>query len=302
MVVDNVTLQIGPDVWLRSAESREMNVKLGGALSVTTGARSRDGTPQLALNGGLQTERGTYLLNIGGVVQRTFAIEGGNLQFYDDPALNPSLDISAIYSAPQFSVTYGGRNDVRIRARIRGTLSEPRLFLDSADSLALSQSDLISYLLVGGPSLDISGGRNSYNQLFGVGLSSFANLGASFLVGRFVDYVQVQTAAERLQTANLTNANLLTGTSLGLGKQLNDRTFLALNAGVCQFLKGSGQLDPITLAQNIGVKLEYQIKPQIGIAASSEPSLSALFCGQARGFTTQSVRQYGFDLFRTLRW
>jgi translocation and assembly module TamB len=302
LVVDNVTLQMGPDVWLRSAESREMNVKLGGALSVTTGGRARDGTPQLALNGELRTERGTYLLNLASVVARTFSIENGNLRFYDDPELNPALDISAVYVAPQVSVTYGGRNDVRIRVRIRGTLSQPTLSLESADSLALSASDLISYLLVGAPSFDIAGGRNSYtSQLSSVALTSFANLGASRLVGRFIDYVQVQTAAEKFQIANLTQSSLLTGAALGLGKQLNDKTFLALNAGVCQFFKGSSQLDPITLAQNIGVKLEYQIRPQLGIAASSEPSLSALFCGQARGFTT-SVRQYGFDLFRTFRW
>ncbi|MBK6486494.1 MAG: translocation/assembly module TamB domain-containing protein [Gemmatimonadetes bacterium] len=122
--VDNVRIEMGSDVRVRSAEA---DIKLGGAVNVTVGARRGATAPQLALDGALQTERGYYRLDLGGLVQRTFTVEGGELRFLNETDLNPILNISALHTVRQISSTYGGRNDVRIRVLVQGTLIQPRL-------------------------------------------------------------------------------------------------------------------------------------------------------------------------------
>lgn len=110
LTVANVPITMGRDVWLRSSEA---NINLGGFVSITRGrvARGRDaGQLQLALDGPLQTVRGTYRLNLG-PVQRTFEVQSGEIRFFGDPDLNPTLDISAVHTVRQYS-QQGGRPDV----------------------------------------------------------------------------------------------------------------------------------------------------------------------------------------------
>src|SRR5690606_27769779 len=91
--VGNVTVSAGPDLWMRSSEA---DVKLGGSLAVTAGRSQRGGDRgerQLALDGTLVAERGTYRLTLG-VLQRTFEVEaGGTVRFFGDPDNNPALNI-----------------------------------------------------------------------------------------------------------------------------------------------------------------------------------------------------------------
>src|SRR5688572_19676225 len=88
---------MGSDVWLRSAEA---NINLGGSVAVTFGHRGEEDRTldQLALEGELTTNRGTYRLNLGGIVQSTFTVESGTVRFYGDPDFNPTLDIDALHT------------------------------------------------------------------------------------------------------------------------------------------------------------------------------------------------------------
>lgn len=300
--VDNVRIAMGSDVRVRSEEA---DIKLGGAVNVTVGERRGGNAPQLALDGALQTERGYYRLDLGGLVQRTFTVEGGELRFLNETELNPILNISAIHTVRQVSSTYGGRNDVRIRVRVQGTLTQPRLHLESADSLQLSESDLISYLVAGVPSFGIGGGlaENRFSaQSFALStLSSY--ISAKFSGGLF-DYVNIQTTSGNGSgQEQQSRQGLLNGVQFGIGKQLGDRTFLSLTTGLCRLGAAGGQLSPVDLAQIIGVKLEQRLTDGYGFAFSLEPPLDKLFCdtGVDRSFTT-TRRQYGFDLFRSWRW
>jgi translocation and assembly module TamB len=307
----NVEIVMGNDVWLESDEAR---IKLTGSVNVTVNPGSeRRGGPELALEGRLVTERGTYRLNLGGIVQRTFVIEGGELRFLGEPGFNPLLDISALYTVRQISATYGGRNDVRIRARVLGTLERPTLVLESADTLsALSPSDMISYLLTNRPSFGISGDVGQNAELASAILfGTFSSWVASWWSGGPFDYVQILTAADRFRLPSQSQQrsfDLLEGAELGVGRQLNDRTFIALTAGLCQFqqvlrLGSTRQLDPLGIAASIGVKLEHQLGRGYGASLSLEPPLNALLCSQAidPGFTA-ALRQYSFDLFRVWRY
>ncbi|MEO6444923.1 MAG: translocation/assembly module TamB domain-containing protein [Gemmatimonadaceae bacterium] len=301
LTVENVRISMGPDVRVRSAEA---DIKLGGAVNVTVGRRRNNGgTQQLALDGSLQTERGYYRLDLGGVVQRTFTVEGGELRFLNETELNPILNISAIHTVRQASSAYGGRNDVRIRVRVVGTLARPRLVLESADSLQLSESDLISYLVAGVPSFGIGGGlaENRFTAS-SIAISTLSSFLSSRFSGGLVDYVSIQTATTSSQQQQQSRQGLLNGVQFGIGKQLGERTFLSLTTGLGCSATGR-QLNPVDIAATIGMKLEQRLARGYGFSFSVEPPLNLLLCGSGsdRSFTT-TRRQVGFDIFRAWRW
>jgi translocation and assembly module TamB len=303
LTVDDVNVVMGPDVWLRSTEA---NINLGGALRVTTARGAADAAPALALGGTLATERGTYRLNVGVALQRTFEVERGTLRFFEsDVDINPALDVSAIHTVRQVS---SGRRDVRVRARIGGTLAQPTLTLESADpTLQLSQSELISYLVTGAPSFDVAGQGGTVGSLL---LPSLGGLITSSL-GGVADVIQIETvnSLDRQSGGSLgrTTGSLLGGTRLAAGWQIGDRQFLSANLGLCQLgnaLSGNGGFSADGLQQSIGLKYEYRFPRALTLSAGLEPSTTAFLCSTSGATTVRNFvptpRQFGFDLLR--RW
>jgi translocation and assembly module TamB len=121
--IENVQIRMGSDVWLRSSEA---NINLGGSVAVTRARSSATGNPfdQLALDGTLTTNRGTYRLNLAGIVQRTFLVESGTVQFFGDADFNPELNISATHTVHRSSTNLA-QQDIRVLVNIRGTLARP---------------------------------------------------------------------------------------------------------------------------------------------------------------------------------
>lgn len=301
LTVRNAIVAIGPDVRIQSAEA---NIKLGGELEITVGRNPRRPTaaPELALLGRLRTERGTYILDMGPGVKRLFSVENGELRFLGDPDLNPSLDINALYVVRQSTQGVGGRNDVRIRVKLQGTFQQPRLSFESADSLSLSESDMISYLVTGGPSYEISGIASSSG--FGTTASRFASswfasVLSQRLSGGLFDYVEVSRANNALlpsQGAGLANS-VFSGVQLGFGRQISDRTWVTLQAGLC---RGQGQGQGLPNINSFGAKLERILAGGYGFSLSADPSTKDLFCG-SEGFAP-TPRQYGLDFYRAWRF
>ena len=300
-----VSITMGPDVWLRSPEA---NIKLGGSVNVIRAAGlASSGTPQLAVDGALRTERGTFLVRFGDLLQRNFTVEGGEIRFYGDPDFNPTLNISTLYTVRQRSTLYSDRS-IRIRAKLAGTLVQPRLDFESADSLQISPSDLISYLISGRPTSDI-GGLAAYD----VRDLLFTNVGAALSArfsGQYFDYVQLQSLLGRDAGAAASNnliADLgiaLAGTSVGAGKQLTDRIFLSLTTGLCPLQTFVSQSSNNTnLADLVGGSLEIAIRSGLGVSVSREPPLAAVLCTQlTNGFAANRGSQLSIDLFRSWRW
>ena len=156
LFVNDVPVTMGRDVNIRSSEA---NITLGGSVSITRGRVLRGnnaGRYQLALDGTLQTVRGSYRLNAG-PVQRTFDVEGGEIRFRGDPDPNlAEMDIRALHTVRTFSQSTA-RQDVRVRVNIGGTLGSPRATFSTPDSSRVSDSDILSYLVTGGPSNEILG-------------------------------------------------------------------------------------------------------------------------------------------------
>jgi autotransporter translocation and assembly factor TamB len=289
--LDNVNVDIGPDVWLRSSEA---NIKLGGSLNVTM-APVPGQAPQLALQGSLSADKGTYRLNlVDPFVQPTFDVQSGTLLFFGTSDLNPGLNIAAIHTVRQPRQSANGR-DVRVEVDITGTLSQPQLTLRNPDNLPLSESDLLSYLVTGEPAVGLD---NTSNQLASVGLRTVSNLLVSALPRNVLDYVDIQTAGTDPTLATSPSYYGLLNTRAVLGKQIGSRWFLGLSTGLCF-------VNQVAFKENLGLQLEYRISSLYSAQAAIEPGSSNTRCDKSATTTispTQTPSQLGFDLFRNWRF
>jgi hypothetical protein len=291
--LENVAVDIGPDVWLRSSEA---NIKLGGSLTVTLASPTPAEPPRLALEGNLSADKGTYRLNlVDPFIQPTFDVQSGTLRFFGTPDLNPALDIKAIHTVRQPQKSVNGR-DVRVEVDITGTLARPQLALRNPDNLPLSESDLLSYLVTGEPAVGLD---NTGTQVASLGVRTIANIFTNALPKNLLDILELQTAtpgADPTLTAN--NASYYTSllnTRAVLGKQLGSRWFLGLSTGLC----------PSAFKENLGLQLEYRISSVYSAQAAIEPGSSNTGCGRNPTLTvqpTQTPSQLGFDLFRNWRF
>jgi translocation and assembly module TamB len=310
LTIANVPIQMGRDVWLRSSEA---NINLGGQVNITRGqvTRGRDaGRLQLALDGPLQTVRGTYRLNLG-PVQRTFEVEQGEIRFYGDPDNNPTLAVDALHTVRQYS-QQGVRPDVRVRVHMGGTLNQPTLLLSTPDSVRVTNSDLISYLVTGGPSFEIGGtNKDLSTTALSVVLGSFGSVLGGKAAGGVCDDANVSTAGLEGYGGKIKDVGggVLSGIRLGCAKQVGERTFVRLDAGLCQIgqlVSGSGGGNPLSFTDALGLKLDYLLGPGLSASFGVEPPTSAVLCSvnanaSARGFVP-TPRQVGFDLFRVWRF
>ena len=296
LTLENVTVDIGPDVWLRSSEA---NIKLGGSLNVTMSPTAPGQPPQLALQGNLSADKGTYRLNlVDPFVQPTFDVQRGTLTFFGTPDLNPLLDIAAIHTVRQPRIQTANGRDVRVEVDITGTLARPQLALKNPDNLPLSESDLLSYLVTGEPAVGLD---NTGTQVAALGVRTAANLLVSALPKNVVDYLEIQTAApgtDPNQTSSTSQYYGLLNTRAVLGKQVGSKWFVGLSTGLCF-------VNPSLFRENLGLQLEYRISPVLSAQAAIEPG-SSVRCdptGQKPVIQpNQTPSQLGFDLFRNWRF
>jgi translocation and assembly module TamB len=306
--VQNVTIRMGSDVWLRSEEA---NIGLGGFVNVTRERVLRGpnaGRTQLAVEGPLQTTRGTYRLNLG-PVQRSFTVQSGEVRFYGDPDFNATLNIDAQHVVRQVS-QQTARPEVRVNVHIGGTRLSPTAELSTPDSVRVTTADLIAYLTTGGPSTEISGRGTDYTStLTRAVLTSWGSLISNKVPGGLCDDAQFSNIGLDAYGGRLqgTTNRVLQGTRFNCAKQLSDRLFVRLDAGLC----GVGRLvDPsaagsnISFADALGAKFDYRLASEYTLSLGVEPPSSAVYCRDvetARGFVP-TPRQLGFDLVRLWRF
>ncbi|MSR22214.1 MAG: translocation/assembly module TamB [Gemmatimonadetes bacterium] len=278
----NVDLAFQRDFWLRS---REMNVEIGGALTVTYDRPRRD----LLLVGNLEAIRGTY-----DVFGRQFQVASGAVEFVGTPGINPALNIQAVTRLRR-----DAGEPVNITAQVQGTLVNPRVVLSSDAQPAIAESDLISYLIFGRPSYALASAESSVLQraagasvTLGVGAVA-SSLGS--VVGREVgfDYfsiTQTQNGAAGMEsTAGLSGS--LAYTQIEVGRYLGQDLFLTLVVRPLSGLGGVSQTFP-------GARVEWRFTDSWSVEGFVEDR----FARQANtGFGTLGVRLskvLGLTLYR----
>jgi translocation and assembly module TamB len=304
VVLQGVRVEVGEDVWLRSPEA---NIKLGGSLGVTRAVDRSTGRPraEIALDGTLNVERGTYALDLL-AARPIFQVEPGSLRFFGTPDLNPTLDIKAVHVVRQV-----GRNtnrpDVRIEVRIGGTLNQPDLHIASADNPPIPDTDLISYLVTGEPAAAVLGqqaGAGGTEQAVALGLRYASSVLSGALTGGRFDMVQVQTGGLDPNTAagvRESSLSILERTRLSFGGPLGERTFYTFSTGLCGLGSPTDQGALSLFASGLGFQIEHRITPTLSVQVAYEPGSAQQACN--RPLTSRVFQpappQGGIDFFRS---
>ncbi|HET7790071.1 MAG TPA: translocation/assembly module TamB domain-containing protein [Gemmatimonadales bacterium] len=282
--IRDLQLDMGSDVWLRSNEA---NIQLTGTVAV--GKRA----DQYQMSGTLQALRGQYRLQVGPAT-REFIVTQGTVRYFGTPDLNADLDIEATHvvhpvSASGSPSTAGGE-DVTVVARIGGTLLAPQLHL-SALNQDLSQTEIISYLLFGQGTFELSGDQSAFADKNAMVKSAVAGIVSREVerslvsdLGVPLDYVEIRPGDP---------ADPLSGLRFTAGWQIGRKTFLLVNAGLCQSRQ-------TTVTNALGASLQFRFNDQWRTEASFEPVRT---CSD---ITVQSnivpPRQVGLDLFWERRY
>lgn len=276
--IQGLQLTMGSSVWLRSNEA---NIQLSGRMTVNKVRRN------YLLTGTLLAPRGTYRLKVGPVT-REFVVTAGTVRYFGTPDLDAGLDIEAEHIIHPVATPTGSTStgDITVIAHIGGTLYVPKLTLSAKDR-DMPQTDIISYLMFGQPSADITGGQagvgNSRSALLSSTVSGIISGAISGELERTavsdlgipLDYVEIRPGDP---------GNPLSGASLAAGWQIGAKTFLIVRASLC----------PGT-STSVGASLQFRFSPEWRTEASMEP---------VAGCTpnTNRLRQAGGDLFWERRY
>lgn len=277
MNVTRATITMGEDVWVRTPEAA---VRLTGELDIKT-----DPSGLLAFDGEVAANRGTFRLELGGIVKRTFTVDSGKVRFFGSDAIKPIVNVYATHV-----VRVTGSTETPIHVAISGTFDQLSLKLSTDDDVfsGAPESEIISLLIFGAPTFALNAqNQSTVKAVAGVATSSiggFLEGGLQRLLPIF-NTLQLSTASDQNKYVGLDNFNL------EAGKQLGDRTFLRLNGGLCRGSSASNEFKFTT-----GLSAEYRIRKallaQVGVDQGASPCTQLGANGQLPKF------QFGFDLFR----
>lgn len=276
--INNMTIVMGNDVWLRSSEA---NIQLTGEFQVDRTIES--GIARYRLDGTMRTVRGTYKLVLGLEnsflsLSRDFRVTRGTVRFFGTPDFNPELDIVA-----ENTVRTVQGPPLTVRAIIGGTLLYPQLRLESDQRPPLSETEIVSYLMFGQPPSNALSGNVGLSSVGGSFISGVGQALASEL-GLPLSYLTINSGINGRGTGQVSNGR--NTTRLEAGAQLGDRTFLTLNAGLCE----------VKSSKLVGAGLEFRLTNRWTASTAFEPVI--VECGTATALAGLTTRyQFGFDLF-----
>lgn len=283
--IEALSVRLGNEVRLRSPEA---NVQLTGAVDVTGTLTEPD------VRGEILATRGTYRLDLG-LLQRTFQVDSGRVRMNGPLSVPATLDIHTAYTVRQAE-----RDDVRIGARLTGTVDEPRLTLSSGDlGTTANETEIISYLLFGAPTFVLDGESASAVRLATAALTQSLGGAAERALGAripFLSELQVTTIAGDTPRDFTLNSfeGLLNSFALTAGTQLGTDSYLRVSGGVCRGANRAAQSLPAWM----GITAEYRPRERLSAELSLTPGGAP--CNRVGTWT--QIYQFGLDIFRDFRW
>jgi translocation and assembly module TamB len=279
LTIRDLSFRAAEGVWLRSTEA---NIQLEGEATVNKVRQV------YRLDGTFNALRGTYTLRVG-PISRAFDVTRGVVRYLGDPDLNADLDVEARHVIKAASAEASAR-DLEITARIGGTLRTPRLALESSIRPPLSQSDIISLLLLG-QTVNSQVASPAQTDRFAQALSLLAGTLTSEIERSLMQGTGSEAAPDLIEIRpGLGYGGVASGASLtrlSAGWNLGTRWFVSINAGFCP---GFQQFD----FRNFGASLDYQFNRSTSFSISGEPVQTCLV-GAAGGIASKRY-QLGGDL------
>ena len=298
----DLSVDVSRDTWVRtSAANVEIYKPPDRGLRVTIDRRRS----AITLEGEVATDRGEYEF-----LSKRFQIRRGSAVFVGGRKPDPSLQVTG-----EYEVRLAASQAIHIQVQIGGTLSRPRIALDSDAQPPLSQSDLLSYLAFGRTSSSLlqfegsslSGGGTAGGNLAGVGAQLVTQQLAAVALGVFVDEFEGQ-AARSLGAAyvNVTPADLYTelarsgeisgffkGTEVEVGKYTDPNTFVAVQARLSTFAS-----NPTDRAVP-GIRMQRRLGKGFTLDASFTPRyIPQAPTLEVKGVTAKSTGVFGTFLSR----
>lgn len=273
--IDGVEVSVSESVWL---ESDEMRIQIAGDLVLF---RSGD---DLRVFGALEAVRGTYTLDVGGIL-RDFDVISGRVQFFGTGDLNPSLDIVAGYQVRGGGVRTA--SDLTVLVRLGGTLLSPTIELGSDAPVALSENDLLSYLLFGQASFEDAATSGQFLSREITNILTL-QLQRPILQSGICDWVRVRPGTTRSWISF--EAGIFTNAVIQCGRELADEVFLTVEAGL-------GFLADNRFDGRVGVEWQIDNQWQLEAAYGSVPrsALTRFFdIGLDTQFSTEIRRQWEY--------
>lgn len=283
--VDSLRLHMGPDVWMRSSEA---NIQLLGDLTVNKVGR------QYSLNGTLQTPRGVYRVTPGPslvqlVATRDFTVTRGEVTYLGTPDLDAAVDIEA-----RHRVRGVRGEDLTVTVHIGGTVYEPRLTFSSDVHPPISETEILSYLFFGAPSLEALVGTGNFadQRLVEQGLNQFLSAVTGQLEYSLISDFNVPLDYLQIRPTGVGTG--VYGVDLAVGKRLGEKWFVTVNPRYC---KRSSALSIEDV--RVGASLEYRLSREWMLLLSGDPVKSC-----SAFLTPQFADKYqlGVDLFWDKRY
>ena len=314
--LQGVTITLGDDVFLRSRNAAldEANIKLAGSLAVSRGFRrarefgsiSEESVPELFFDGVLRAERGTYSLALdpsGFLLRKVFQVESGTVTFQSG-GLEQSIDlnISAIHT-----VRTSNGDDIRVRARLLGDYLSPSVVLESGESFAISQSDLVSYLIFGQPNFAVGDSDQDYVQLVLQTITPSADqlvqgVARRFLGSSVADMLRVQTTLDFSSAwgEQRLSRDIFSRSRIGAETRIkNTNVFVSVSTPLC-FDNGQ-EAEQSYFIEGLSAKIDWRLSRDASVQAGREPS--ALVCGRTQaGRVVATPAQWGVSVFRSWRF
>ncbi len=189
--------------WVRGQGA---NVELMGDLNIR-----KDFREPIRIIGNIGVIRGTYE-NFG----KVFRIqEGGTVSFSGREEIDPFLDIRALFRV----------SDINVYINIGGQVSEPKITLSSDP--AMPETDIVSYLIFGASSRDISSGERS--AIGGVASGLAGGIAAAQLESLLGNAVSLDVVS-------------ISGSSVEVGKYLTEDLYVAYERGTTDSIIDSNNI------------------------------------------------------------
>lgn len=240
LTLENFTVRMERDTWIRSKSNPKLDIQLTGDLDVRKKPKE---DPEVFGSITILPER-SRIIQFG----KRFEMERGELTF-NGPMTTPNLNMEASYTVPSRG---SETEEVTIRLLAQGTPDNLDVSFDSDPAMELA--DIISYIATGRPaaaSLQISGAQSD----------TYLQSAAGLAMGPVTDLIEnLAGAGLGLDVIEIEHTGF-SGLTLTAGKYVSPRLYVSVSQPIA--LSASSEANNATNKNQTQVTIEYELVQQL---------------------------------------